>query len=268
MDSGDNRHCLLTTFTRMFFWLAFLGFMAMGASAAQAISPAPAAQAAPPKARSIPLPNQSEYLQSGLQAGLGAGNVWRAGCQTRFQWQGGAEYSYSERISGGASFRMFGGNIDSSQSLVYSRYFMHARAHFQPSNEVDLYIGPVLGLDNANFQAIRDNLRRVDTVTTAAQTTCQEAFDVGGVGVGWDAGVGWMPFQLVGFTAANTLEVNSRKDVRITIALGTSFNVREVWERLQTNLQSAWIHLDWITATTTHSIGFEKSLLLGFSFGF
>ena len=79
----------------------------------------------------IPLPKQSIYMEKGIQAGIGLGTVWRTSCQARFQWLGGVEYAYTPRISGSASARMFGGNLDANSSLVYSRYFINGRYHFQ-----------------------------------------------------------------------------------------------------------------------------------------
>lgn len=228
----------------------------------------------PRSAESIPLPRQSHYLKQGLQAGMGLGNLSRSGCQSRFQWQGGAEYSYAKNLSGGAAVRLFGGAVDEETSLTYSRYFIHSRVHYQPHPTLSVYAGPFFGFDNTSIQSMRDSWERRDEeepevpVESSGSGQCEDAFDVNGPGLGWDLGLGWLMHPLFGFTASNTAEANFQKKVRISFSGGLAFNIYAVSTRLQRYVTAGWIHLDWIKAFTVHSGGSENSFLLGFSFGF
>lgn len=224
-------------------------------------------------AESIPLPRQSHYLKKGLQSGMGLGSLSRSGCQSRFQWQGGAEYSYTRNISGGGAVRLFGGAVDDETSLIYSRYFVHTRFHIQPLSTLDLYLGPFFGFDNTSISAMRDSWEtRGDDPDAEADadpsTQCSDAYDVNGPGFGWDAGIGWLAHPLFGFTGSNMAEVNFQRKLRLSFSGGFAFNIYAVSPRLQRFVTAGWIHLDWIKAFTMHSGGSENSILLGMSVGF
>jgi len=216
---------------------------------------------------SIPLPKQSNYLEKGIQAGLGMGSVWRKDCQSRFQWQGDIEYSYSPHLSGSASARMFGGDIDSTSSLIYSRYFVNSRYHIQPRKTADLYAGMGIGFDNTSFQTIRRDLGKNEEYSVDAGT-CQEAFDFNGISISLEAGAGMLPFKRVGFTTSNTLEINYQKKLRYSFSLGTAVGLVDLWARLYDNLSSTWVHLEWVNTRTLGVSGSENSVLVGFSIGF
>lgn len=220
-------------------------------------------------AESIPLPRQSHYLSQGLQAGMGLGNVWRSGCQSRFSFQGGAEYSYKSWISGGGAARLFGGAVDEDNSLVYTRYFTHVRMHTQPRSNLDLYMGPVFSFDNTSINTIRENLSHADGDTIETETgRCADAYDVNGPGLGWDAGAGWLLHPMFGLTASTGAEANLDKSIRFSFSGGFAFNLYAISGRMQRSLRAAWIHADWINAVRMHSSGWESSFLVGVSGGF
>ena len=215
---------------------------------------------------SVPLPKGTHYLPSGLSAGMSLGTIARKDCQSRLQWMGGADYSYTPYLSGGGAVRMFGGNIDNSHSLVYTRYFIDAKFHNRLLPEMDVYIGPILGFDNTNIEEIRKDFRSGDT--DADSSSCKDAFDVNGPSFGWDAGVGWLMHPYWGLTGSSASEINLQKKIRVSFSLGLAFNLLPQWKRLKDNLGAAWIHLDWIKAYTVHYGGSDNSLYLGVSTGF
>jgi len=205
-------------------------------------------------------------MEKGIQAGIGLGTVWRTSCQARFQWLGGVEYAYTPRISGSASARMFGGNLDANSSLVYSRYFINGRYHFQPFDHMDFYAGPGLGFDNTSFQTIRNDLG--SSAADSNVSSCQEAFDFNGPSLGGEMGLGWLPVQRFGLTASNSFEVNYQEKLRYTFSLGAAIRLIDLWLRLQNNLSSAWVYMDWVNTQTWGVPDAENSFLLGFSVGF
>ncbi len=225
-------------------------------------------------AQSVPLPRQSHYLKQGLQTGMGLGSINRSGCNARFQWQGGAEYAYTKHISGGGAARVFGGAVDDETSVNYMRYFAHARYHVQPNPKLDIYVGPVLGLDNTSISSMREsweNRHEEEEDTTglnSGSTSCEEAYSINGPGLGWDVGMGWLPHPLFGLTASNTAEVNFQQKVRVSFSGGVAFNLYEISTRMQSYLTAGWVHLDWIKAFTVNHGGSENSILLGMSVGF
>lgn len=223
-------------------------------------------------AQSIPLPRQSHYLRQGLQTGMGLGTIYRSGCTARFQWQGGAEYSYTKHISGGGAVRLFGGAVDNETSLTYMRYFTHARYHVQPNPKLDIYVGPVLGLENTSFSEMRaswENRNEEDsTDLNSESSTCEDAYSINGPSLGWDVGTGWLPHPLIGLTASNSAEVNFQRKVRVSFTGGVAFNLYEISSRMQSYLTASWVHFDLVKAFTVNHGGSENSILLGMSVGF
>ena len=246
----------------MFFRSFFLGWVLTAFGLGFAADPT---SYTPKKLLTIPLPRQSEYATQGLQTGMGLGAVERSGCQTRFEWQGATDYSYTPRISGGGAVRLFGGSINSKYSLVYSRMFVESRFHFLIDSTLDLYVGPVLGLDNANFQSIRSMINSPTTVDTASDQYCQEAFDMNGPSISWDAGLGWKINQSVGLTASNSVSVNFQEKFLISFSLGLAYNARPLLDRFTKNLGGVWLHLEWVPSFTIPKTSLENSFVLGFS---
>jgi hypothetical protein len=223
------------------------------------------------KVVSIPLPRQSQYLEKGLQAGMGVGSVWMSNCQARYQWRGTMEYSYNKKVSGGFAARMFGGDIDSSHALIYARYFTHLRYHTLLRPNFDWYFGPEIGFDNINTQAIRNFRTDPTEVPVTTTSSCQEAYAGSGVGLGLETGFGWVPFPLFGVAGFGSMDITLPKHPRAIFGVGFGFNIHEKWKRLQDNLAAAWIHLDVIKAFPLLSESIENSensVILGFSIGF
>jgi len=161
---------------------------------------------------------------------------------------------------------MFGGNIDNSHALIFTRYLLDAKYHIRATPGLDVYIGPILGIDNTNIEAIRKDFRA--TTNDADSNSCSTAFDVNGPSIGWDAGAGWLIHPYWGITGSNSAEINLQNNIRVSFSLGLAFNLLPQWQRLQDNLSAAWVHLDWIKAFTVRSGGSENSILLGVSTGF
>ncbi|HSQ42964.1 MAG TPA: hypothetical protein VLM37_11855 [Fibrobacteraceae bacterium] len=246
--------------TKSLFWAGILACMALSVAAEVSSS--------------VPLSHQSQYLPHGLQGGIGIGELSRNGCQSRFQWRGSVEYSYSEHISAGGAVRMFGGDVDSLYSLTYTRYYGYARYHVQPKSTLDFFIGPVISLDNTNIQSIREDIignessETKDSIVIDDASECQEAFATNGPGLGTDMGLGWVFQEPFAMTAFYTFEHTFPSKTRMSFGFGFAFDIRKYWRRLEENLLSAWLHLDFTKAVNFHSSGSENSLILGVSAGF
>ena len=78
----------------------------------------------------IPLPKQSAYTGRGFTVGIGVGAFDPSEeCDCMGVWQGQVDYFYTPWLSAGAEVRFFGGDMDSENSLLYSRYRLFGKFH-------------------------------------------------------------------------------------------------------------------------------------------
>jgi len=220
-------------------------------------------------AENIPLPGQSYTMGKGLQAGMGLGAIHKSSCKSRFVWQGGFEYAYTPKWSGGAAARLFGGDIDEQHSLVSTRYFIMGRRHFLVASGLDLYAGLSGGFDNASFQQVRDELFNENSAEESqTNDLCLDAFDFNGVSAGIDLGLGWAFGRYFGFTFSHQAEVSSNADIRFGFRTGLAVDIHSTWQRLKQNLLATWIQIEWLHSRTLGVQGATDQILLGYVLGF
>ena len=106
--------------------------------------------------QTIPLPRQSAYLGKGISVGVGGG-VYKPShdCDCLGVWQGQLEYYYSKWVSAGIDVHFFGGDLDSDVMVLYQRYRMDVRGHFQYKS-FDVFLSSVLGLETTDIDEFRD----------------------------------------------------------------------------------------------------------------
>lgn len=216
---------------------------------------------------SIPLPSQSHYLAHGIQTGMAAGGLSQKKCQTRFSWVGSFEYAYTPQWSGGASARLFGGDIDASHSVVSTRYTVQARHHWLWSEQWDTYLQLAGTFDNSTFQALRQNFFAPEKAAILDTGYCMDALDYNGAAISLELGSGSVVVGDLGFYSALQAELNTQKKIRYTLRIGTAYELRPLWKRLQDHLQSAWISLEWSRSYAPKIQGASDMILLGFQFG-
>lgn len=221
----------------------------------------------------LPLPGQSMHLARGVFTGMGLGPLARFGCQTLTQWQGMVQYSYLPTLSGGASLRIYGGNLDSTISINYSRFFLHSRFHLR-SERFNLYGGPVLGLDNANIGAIRSDLESLrnptgeNGVSHVPQGVCNDLFDVGGLGVGYEIGFGWNFVPAWALVGQHALEISMQGESNFLLGGGIAFDIHRYWLRLQRPSRAFWLYLEWVAVLNMKRLKSDNSIIGGAAVGF
>jgi hypothetical protein len=213
----------------------------------------------------IPLPGQSYFAPTGVQAGTALGSFSPAGCKNLFVWQGQAEYAYTENISGGGHFRHFGGSLDNSSSLSYSRYYIHSRFHLAGENS-SLFFSPFVGLDQSDLANFQSSSSEEDEVASA--TRCEENYEAGGVGLGWFAGAGWRISQTWGLTVGQRFEYQIQGERNIALSLGLSWDAWMVWKRLQDYSKASFVYFELNPNIQFQDATMEMALVLGYSLGF
>lgn len=212
-----------------------------------------------PAFESIALPRQSAYNGGkGLTFGLGVGVFDPAhDCDCMGSWQVQMEYFYLDWLSGGGNVRFFGGNLDNDEMVVYQRFSLHLRTH-AVFNSLDLYMGPIFGLENTNISEFRDQVthrsdhgKRVawfdsesEPDSTKSQEDCVRNFAMEGFSVGLSFGAGYNVSRLFGVTLGSLVEYNFRKDFLVSVIPGVAFNLREVWPWAKRSLRSTWISFE------------------------
>lgn len=220
----------------------------------------------------IPLPRQTLYLARGLGGGVGLGKVGRNGCQSMSVWQVQGEYAYSPSLSGGANMKIYGGNVDTSVSIVYQRYYVHGKFH-HASSRYDLYLGPVFGFDNTNLKTMRQEIGGIgdggdEGDTTATASACADMYGAQGVSLGYEAGMGALLHPDWGMMVGHSFDLTTGSDAQFAVSLALAFNLWNHWERLRENLQGSWVVLEWNANLSLSSTTPLNSVVLGITLGF
>lgn len=230
-------------------------------------------------AKNIPLPKQSAYTETGLSVGIGVGIFNPTeDCDCLGVWQGQGEFFYKDWISGGIDVRFFGGDLDAESMILYQRYRLFSRFHFVLTNNFDIYLSPVLGLESTDISEFRKEMnnkkdwreKNEDLFDTLNQETiCKKMFSLDGFSSGLEIGMGWAFSKYVGITSSAQYEYSFSKSQLLTLTEGLAFNLRKMSKKDFKNVKSIWITLE---------SGFQRyfnrgvsdwanSWILGFQFG-
>jgi hypothetical protein len=199
----------------------------------------------------IPLPKQSAYTGKGFTVGIGAGAFDPSEeCDGMGVWQGQVDYFYTPWLSGGAEVRFFGGDMDSENSLLYSRYRVFGKFHFA-FQSLSFYLSPMVGLETTDISEIRKDLKGrddddadEDVDTLSEKSNCEKMFSLDGFTVGIEGGAGWAFSKYVGAFVAVQYEYSFSKAQLLTVTPGLGLNLRSIWGWAQKNTNSLWITLE------------------------
>ena len=246
-------------------WIFCLVLSAFAAEASETVPQADSAQVVQDSSASvsdsvsqvssanIPLPRQSAYLGKGISVGI-AGGIFKPSddCDCLGVWQGQLEYYYSKWVSGGLDVHFFGGDLDSDVMVLYQRYRMDVRGHFQYKS-FDVFLAPVLGLETTDLQEFRDEWDNrpdewwkpgMDLDTVVHQKDCEKMFKLDGFSVGAELGTGWRFSRLFGVTGDVMYEYNFSGAHLLTLTPGFGFSLKDVWPWANRSLASLWISVE------------------------
>jgi len=214
-----------------------------------------------------PLPGQDGAQSKGLTAGMGFGTLNSASCRALWTWTGHGSYSYNSYLSGGASIKFLGGNLDSA-NLINQRYSVNAKVmHNQPSYA--LFIGPVFSFENTDLSALRKEFSSIgdDDDDIGTDTRCSELYAKIGSSIGYQSGFGFLATPNWGFSFGHNLDLTFKGIFIASFSGAIAFNLREQFEKLTENTENFWLSLEYSTSLSRNS-AYVHSIILGLTVGF
>ncbi|MDR1812166.1 MAG: hypothetical protein LBQ87_05020 [Candidatus Fibromonas sp.] len=198
-----------------------------------------------PYAAAVPLPGQTMAQVKGLDAGMGFGLVKHKGCKALWTWTSQANYSYDSLLSGGPSLKFLGGNLDSTNNIVYQRYSASGKIMYNRSRYA-LFIGPVLSFENTNLSTLR---REFSTIGENREhenaTECGDLFAKIGSSIGYHSGGGFLATPSMGFSFGHNLDLTLDGAIIVSFSSSIAFNLREQFEKLRENTKNLWLSLEY-----------------------
>jgi hypothetical protein len=215
-------------------------------------------------ATGIPLPDQNmvQGKNKGLNAGMGLGVVRHTECKTLWTWTSQAYYSYDSLWAGGASINFLGGNLDSTNNLVYQRYSASGRIMLANEPKHAVFIGPVISFENTDLQS----LRKIGG-DRKTETECSDFFATIGSSIGYHSGLGFLATPDLGFAFGHDFDITLKGAIMASFTFSIAFNLREQFEKLKENTKNLWLSLEY----SVHSSMKQNSanyFILGFAIGF
>ena len=212
--------------------------------------------------KNIPLPRQTAYTGKGFSLGLGAGLYSPTDdCDCVGIWQGQLEYFYSPTVSGGVDVRFLGGDLDTDVMVMYQRYRVNVRIH-KLWDKLDLYLEPVLGLENTSIEEFRDQVKAhnsdiredgwfkpddafpEDSSGKKSAEDCEKMFSLDGFSLGVGVGLGYLLTEYMGVTGSVLLEYNFSRAIQLTMTPGVALDLQRIWPWARNNLLSTWMSLE------------------------
>ncbi len=215
----------------------------------------------------VPLPGQSVAQNKGLTAGMGLGTLKSTGCRTLWTWTGHGNYSYNSYLSGGASIKFLGGNLDSANNLVNQRYSANARVTYSRPSYA-LFIGPVASLENTDLSVLRkefSNIGEYDNEGT--DTQCSELYAKIGHSIGYQSGLGFLATPNWGFNFGHNLDWTIKRILIVSFSGAIAFNLREQFDTFVENTKNLWLSLEYSTSLYKKSTNVHN-IILGLTVGF
>lgn len=200
----------------------------------------------------IPLSHETAFQQKGLGVGLGAGAFFPSGssCNTLAEWEGALEYDYASFLSGGFSVRMYGGDIDDENFLIYQRYYTNVRLHALVSPRWDIFLSPKIGFETTSLSELRDEFSargdRNFFFDGDDEGGCKNEYRLDGFSSGLEIGTGFLLSRDFAVNGAFGIEYNFAKVGQISLGAGIGFNLRNHWNYLKENFLGGWIVLEFL----------------------
>ncbi|MDR3001170.1 MAG: hypothetical protein LBU89_07895 [Fibromonadaceae bacterium] len=215
----------------------------------------------------VPLPGQGIAQAKGVAAGMGIGTLNSMDCRTLWTWTGHGSYSYNSFVSGGASIKFLGGNIDSEYSLVNQRYSLNAKfMDIQP--KYAFFIGPIFSFENTDLSFLRQELASIgEQKEETIETDCSKLYANIGSSIGYQSGVGYLATPDWGFTLGHNLDLTFRGNIMIFFSGSIAFNLRNQFEKLMENTKNFWLSFEYSTRLSEDSSN-AHNLILGMVVGF
>jgi hypothetical protein len=148
---------------------------------------------------SIAYPAGALYLERGICGSfMGGKHKNPDDKQSLYLWQGEISYYYTSFFSGGVAFKIKAGEPSDKQQKILNRFFLNGRFH-HAWNDVALYLGPQLGLDNINIIDGTPDIGKPDSLL-------KKPFDNTNASLGLDMGGGWKFSRWIGLTLGGNVE--------------------------------------------------------------
>jgi hypothetical protein len=215
----------------------------------------------------ILLPRETSYQAKGFGVGIGSGALFPSGkkCKALALWQGTLEYYYARYVSAGISVRMYGGNIDDENFMLYQRYHSHFRLHYLANPRWSLYLEPSLGFESTSLETIRGKDSDQEPVEEVESLDppdgCQNEYTLDGFSTGLALGSGYALSESWAVNGAAGYEHNWAGVGQLTLTAGIGFNLRNNVNYLKRNVLGTWIALE----VASHRYFFNETGEWGFA---
>ncbi len=192
---------------------------------------------------SIPLPRQMSFVGKGMSLGLGLGAIRPLDDQDNplLAWRGVGEYYYLQFLSAGLEVTIYGGDVTDDVMLLYSRYRLHSRFHYQPIKNVDIFAAPLLWFETTDMDDIRKEFDyEGDSTKVFHSTIYEDAPEQNGFAVGSEVGFGVRLPMNLGVFAEGVFERSfSGKNV-FAATLGFGYDICGISAFFKRNTYSLW----------------------------
>lgn len=222
------------------------------------------------KAEGLPLPSQTVTQNKGLMLGMGFGASTHSNCKVLRTWTSNVNYSYNSLISGGASIRFLGGNLDSANNLINQRYSINAKLTFD-KQKYALFIGPMFSFEKIDLNYLRNifsnNKPKEEVILEEENTECRNLFEKFDSNIGYHSGGSILLTQDIAFNVGHSLYFTFDGVYTLSFSSAIAFNLRHQFEKLMNNTKNFWLSLEYLinSGKKENSI---HNFILGFSLGF
>lgn len=216
-------------------------------------------------AGAIPLPGHAIAQSKGLSAGMGVGVLQSSNCKTLWSWAGHGDYSYSSNISGGASIKFVGGNLDSINNLVNQRYSVNAKFMFNEPKYV-LFAGPIFSFENTDLGTLRNEFTNFGD-DDGGGTRCSRMYEEIGSSIGYQSGASLLLAPDWAVSVGHNLDLTFSGSFIASISMSIAFNLRNQFEKFKDNTKNLWLSLESSTSMSKNS-SVINNFILGVALGF
>ncbi len=195
----------------------------------------------------IPLPRQLSYTGIGLNMGLALGVTSPLGNEKKFlaAWNLDFEYFYKPFWSAGGEVWIYGGDVDSHTMVLYNRYRIHSRFHYQLFKKLNLFGGPLVWLETTDIGEINlDDEENAEDDKDRFSSVYDDAPEQNGFAVGAELGGGARVAGNLGIVFETVFEKSFSDDPLISFTGGVAYDIRAHSNMLKRNVYSCWISVE------------------------
>ena len=218
-------------------------------------------------AEGIPLPGHGIAQGKGLTAGMGVGTLKSSGCKMLWSWAGQGNYSYNSNLSGGASIKFVGGNLDSANNLVNQRYSVNAK-FTRSEPKYALFAGPVFSFENTDLSELRNEFSNIgDEDNIEIATRCSRMYAEIGSSIGYQSGAGFLLTPNWGISIGHNLDLTFTGTFIASLSSSIAFNLRDRFDKFKNNTENLWLSLEYSTSMSRNSAVIHN-VILALALGF